>query len=100
MITKVTIEKTAVFGDDYRGIGRTTAEMLATIASALLSPDQWVTFRDHSGRKTQELLAIHAGVIRRMGKDLFLTIDVRVARGVVKVRSPITGMLPAWLRKH
>ena len=101
MITKVTIEKTAVFGDEFRGVGRTTALVLTAIASALMSPDCWVEFRDHSPSKGPRALAVYARLIAHTAESMQLTLRVRVCDGVVRVMSPWRSE-PRWTwpRKH
>jgi hypothetical protein len=79
------------FDESLRGIGRTTAEMLETIAMALKAPDQWVPFRDHALNR-RYWWPVHARELEHMAKSLNLTIDIKIDDGGVYVMSPIGRM--------
>lgn len=77
--------------DPLRGTGRTTGLMLVAIGKAMLAPDEWVEFVDHAptcrwGRR--EL----AKVVRMFCAGCMFTIDVKVTKTGVALRSPITRL--------
>lgn len=83
--------------DPLRGTGRTTGLMLIAIGNAMLSPDQWITFRDHFTHTTDSA-PIYASLIKGLCKAHGFKIDVQCVGGLVRVRSPLGRLRrsPLW----
>lgn len=71
--------------DPLRGTGRTTADVLTTIAAALREPGRWILYYDHSGIKNAEC---YRAVIKKLVNALGLRIDVSVVGLNPVIRSP------------
>ena len=85
--------------DPLRGTGRTTGLMLVAIGKAMLAPDEWVEFVDHAPASSWRRRQLAKGIKAFVASVMF-TIDTKVTKTGVALRSPITRMREQYRKEY
>lgn len=75
--------------DPMRGTGRTIALVLQAIATALLVPDTWVPFRDHSGRTSERDPDMWCDIVGHYAHRIDVQLEIERDGIGCRVKSPI-----------